>query len=224
MTYNEFVFGAFPVWDVNRVEVFRSPQTTTQGQNSIAGAIFVNTNDPTFEPEYRARGILGNYRTRQISALASGPISGDDMAFRVGGDFRYSRTTSDIRDTQEDADPNHDVYGLLRAKLLVNPPPSTKLVLTYIHTESQAPQVVGVTAPFGERRDEGGVYGIFRINVDSLTASVRHEVDANLTANLLFTGGDSKARRFAIPGLGQTRIDGRDWSGELVLDWKRKDE
>ena len=40
-TYNEFVFGAAPAWDLNRIEVFRSPQTTTQGQNSIAGAIFV---------------------------------------------------------------------------------------------------------------------------------------------------------------------------------------
>ncbi len=52
-TYNEFVFGAAPVWDVNRVEVFRSPQTTTQGQNSIAGAIFVYSNDPTVEPSAR---------------------------------------------------------------------------------------------------------------------------------------------------------------------------
>ena len=46
VSYNEFVFGTFPVWDAERIEVFRSPQTTTQGQNSIAGAIFVNTNDP----------------------------------------------------------------------------------------------------------------------------------------------------------------------------------
>src|SRR6476469_3038979 len=34
-TYNEFVFGTAPAWDVGRIEVFRSPQTTTQGQNSI---------------------------------------------------------------------------------------------------------------------------------------------------------------------------------------------
>src|SRR5919106_5684851 len=53
VSYNEFVFGTFPVWDTNRIEVFRSPQTTTQGQNSIAGAIFVTSNDPTFDPEAR---------------------------------------------------------------------------------------------------------------------------------------------------------------------------
>ena len=54
VSYNEFVFGTFPVWDTERIEAFRSPQTTTQGQNSIAGAISsvplaccaINSNDP----------------------------------------------------------------------------------------------------------------------------------------------------------------------------------
>lgn len=223
VTYNEFVFGSFPLWDLDRIEVFRSPQTTTQGRNSIAGAIFVNTNDASFEPEYRARGIIGDYKLRQASLLASGPIAGDDVAVRVAGDFRYSRTTSDIRDTMEDADPNHDVYGLLRAKLLANPSPSTRLALTYTHTQSQAPQIVGVTAPFGERRDESGSYGVFRINVDSLTSTIRHQIGSNLTANILVTAGDSKTRRLAAPGLGQTRIDGRDWSAEAIVDWSPKD-
>jgi outer membrane receptor protein involved in Fe transport len=93
-TYSEFVFGAAPLWDVARVEVFRSPQTTTQGQNSIAGAIFVNSNEPSATAEFRARAIVGDFHTRQLSLLGSGPLLGDDVAFRVAGDFRYSRTTS----------------------------------------------------------------------------------------------------------------------------------
>lgn len=219
VTYNEFVFGSFPVWDLDRIEVFRSPQTTTQGQNSIAGAIFVNTNDPSFQPEYRARAIVGDFKMRQASVLASGPIAGDDVAFRVAGDFHYSRTTSDIRDTMVDADPNHDVYGLFRAKLMANPSARTRMVLTYEHTQSQAPQIVGVTAPFDDRRDEAGLYGVFRINVDSLTAAIRHEASPSLTANVMLTAGDSEARRLAISGLGQTKIDGRDWSFEVIFDW-----
>jgi iron complex outermembrane receptor protein len=217
-TYNEFVFGTFPIWDLNRVEVFRSPQTTTQGQNSIAGAIFVNTNDPAFTPEYRARGIVGNFKTRQASALVSGPIV-SNVAFRVAGDFRYSRTTSHIIDEIENTDPNHDVYGLLRAKLLVNPSPSTRIDLTYSHTESKAPQIVGVTAPFSERRDEENGYGVFRVNVDSLTAAVRHEISSELTANLVLTAGDSSARRFALADFGETTNDSRDWSGEAIFNW-----
>ncbi len=218
-TYNEFVFGAQPTWDVARIEVFRSPQTTTQGQNSIAGAIFVNTNDPAPSPEYRVREIIGDFKTRQVSALASGPIAGDAVAFRIAGDFRYSRTTSKIDDVMAGADPNHDVFGLLRAKLLVNAAPSTRATLGYVHSQSQAPQTVGVSTPFRERRDKAVNYGLFRVNVDSLTAAIRHEANENLTANLLLTAGDSMSRRFAISGFGQTRNDGRDWSAEAILNW-----
>ena len=39
-------------------------------------------------------------------------------------------------------------FGLLRAKLLANPGPNTRLTLTYAHSQSQAPQIVGVTPPF----------------------------------------------------------------------------
>ncbi len=121
VSYNEFVFGTFPVWDAERIEVFRSPQTTTQGQNSIAGAIFVNTNEPALSPEYGARAIVGSLKMRQVSALLSGPLAGDTLAFRVAGDFRYGRTSSKIEDVIRGGDPSHDVYGLLRAKLLVKP-------------------------------------------------------------------------------------------------------
>ena len=219
VTYNELVFGTFPVWDLNRIEVFRSPQTTTQGQNSIAGAIFVNTKEPSFDPEYRTRAIVGNYKTRQASALMSAPLLGDDVAFRIAGDLRYSEPTSRIIDEIRDADPNHDVYGLVRARLLVNPTPGTRMLLTYVHSVSKAPQIVGITAPFKERRDESGGYGVFRVNTDSLTAGIRHQFNPELAANVLLTAGNSAARRFAIADFGETTNDGRDWSGEAIFNW-----
>ena len=90
VTYNEFVFGGFPVWDVNRIEVFRSPQTTTQGQNSIAGAIFIDTNDPSFTPEYRGRGIVGDFHMstigpcrRNIPTRALGSFASSSSARRI---------------------------------------------------------------------------------------------------------------------------------------------
>ncbi len=36
LNYNEFYFGATSVWDLESIEVFRGPQTTSQGANAIA--------------------------------------------------------------------------------------------------------------------------------------------------------------------------------------------
>jgi iron complex outermembrane recepter protein len=219
-TYNEFVFGVQPLWDVAQVEVFRSPQTTTQGQNSIAGAIFVTTSDPTFKPEASARAIVGALHVRELSALASGPISGD-VALRVSGDLRYSRTTSRIADRAQGADPNHDVFGVARAKLLVRPSgmPGSRLELTFAHTQSQAPQVVQLSPPFRARHDQSGFYGTFRVRTDALTLEAHQPLAPALGVNVTLTAGDNDTRRLAFPGLGQSHIKGRDWSAEAVFDW-----
>jgi len=220
VSYNEFVNGVAPAWDLERIEIFRSPQTTTRGQNSIAGAIIVESNAPTFEAQYAVRLIGGNLGTREVSALASGALS-EQVAFRVAGDLRYSRTASDIFDNMAGADPNHDVYGLVRFRLLAKPKalPDSQLMLTYAHVQSQMPQTEGVKAPFRERRDPLPFYGVARSNVDSLTAVLRHQVTSSLVANTVFSAGDSEGQRLAAPGLGQSDVQGRDWSAESVFDW-----
>ncbi len=219
-TYNEFVFGPAPVWDVKRVEIFRSPQTTTQGQNSIAGAIFVYSEDPTFEPEAKVRLIGGDYRTGEASFAASAPLS-RHVAARLAGDLRYNRTTSRITDVMAGADPNHEAYGMLRAKLLVLPGGDDgRLLVTLAHSLSQGPQTVGVSAPFRERADTAPNYGIFRVRSDSISAAYRQPLGGRITANLLLTAGDTSARRFAFPGFGEAQNDGADWSGEAVMNWK----
>ncbi len=80
-------FGLSSVWDVESVEIFRSPQTTTQGRNSIGGAIFVETRDPEYAWEGRVRVSGGNYDTWQGSAVVSGPLVADQLAFRIAGDL-----------------------------------------------------------------------------------------------------------------------------------------
>jgi iron complex outermembrane receptor protein len=223
-TYNEFVFSDAPLWDLDRIEIFRTPQTTTQGQNSIAGAIFVYSNDPTFEWEGRARLIGGNLKTRQASAMVSGPVS-SEVALRVSGDLNYSKSTSWIRDVMAGADPNHKVYGQVRSKLLFLPKaiPDARISLTYVHLESQSPQIEPVTIPFKRRRDGSPSYGIFGMNVDTLTASLRYQLGPTLVANAWASAGDSSAQRFAIPGFGESRNEGRDWSAETVLNWGPRD-
>ena len=223
VTFSEYVNGAASAWDVDRVEVFRSPQTTTQGRNSIAGAIFVNTKDPTYQHETRARGILGNLGTRQISAVLSGPIVNDQVALRVAGDLKLGRNSSKMADGIRGADNDRDDHGLMRIKLLAEPRELRAAAeASYVHSESQAPQFEAVRAPFKKRQTLlfEQTNGVIRTNVDSVTGSVDYALDSALTSRTTISFGRALVQRFGLPGLGRTRNASNDGSLESVLQWK----
>src|SRR3546814_15009590 len=69
--FNELIFGNASLWDVQQVEVFRGPQSTIQGRNSIAGAVVLKTNDPTYYTEGAAQFQGGELDERQGSAMRS---------------------------------------------------------------------------------------------------------------------------------------------------------
>ena len=220
VSFNEFVFGAAPLWDVERIEVFRTPQTTTQGLNSIAGAIFVHSEDPSYRWDMRGRLLAGDFRTRQASAVLSGPIVDNQLAFRVVGDLRRGHPTVESADTIRGADPEHDDYSLWRFKLLGQPLfwSGSRIELTYVHAESLIPGGENVRPPFRERRNPLGI-PIFGTNVDSLTAVLEHPVARSFHAATTLSFGDSEIQRFSVPGLGETKTHVRDFSVETVLDW-----
>jgi outer membrane receptor protein involved in Fe transport len=221
VSFHEFVFGAAPVWDLESLEVFRTPQTTTQGRNSIAGAIFLNTIDPSFGWEGRARAIGGDLDTRHVSALVSGPLVADQVAFRLTGDYRKSRTSNVVTNVVEGTDFNNDEYGQVRLKLLARPDvlPGARAEITYAHIESQSPTVEGVQPPFRERRALTGGNAAFGTNVDSLTADVSYDPAGPFSVQTVLSHGDAAVRRFATPGLGVARIHYSDWSAEAVVRW-----
>ncbi len=224
VSYYEYVNGSQGLWDVERIEIFRSPQTTTQGRNSIAGAIFVETNDPGFEWEGRGRIIAGDFETRQASALVSGPLIQDQLAIRVSGDLRLSRMASDLADGIPGADIDRDDYGVARVKLLFQPEalPNARLETSYAHTRSQSPQFEAVKAPFRERRSPlpDQTNGIHKVRADSVTARLQYRLSEGLSATTTLSYGDALIRRFGLPGLGRTRADATDFSAEAHLNWR----
>jgi iron complex outermembrane recepter protein len=218
--YNEFIYGLSSVWDVGRIEVFRGPQTTTQGRNAIAGAIFIRTNDPTYGIEARARLLAGSYDTYQGSFVFSAPIVADQLAFRVAADLRTSRVASTTTvDNVDRADPNKDDFGLIRAKLLAEPEalPGLRLLLTYSHLQSQAPQGETVLAPFRRRRNDEGGGGVFSSNVDSLTGELTYALAPGVDLTGLTSIGRSKVQRFSGPGNGAAEVNLKDLTLEGVV-------
>lgn len=221
-TYYELAFGLTSVWDVGRVEVFRSPQTTTQGRNSIGGAIFVETKEPTFDWVGRVRLIAGDYDTRQAAGVVSGPLIDGQLAFRLSGDLRRSRTSSEITNNAIGIDPNRDDSDLIRVKLLAEPKrlPDTYLDLTYSHGRSKMPQIEGIESPYVERRNPKATYGVFAITVDSLTGRIAYQPSRNFEARAVLSYGKADVRRYPTPGLGDAVIDNRDFSVEPVIVWR----
>lgn len=222
--FNEFIFGVAPAWDVQQVEVFRSPQTTTQGRNAIGGAIFVTTRDPGAR-EARARLLSGSQDLWQGSFAVSAPLAGEQLAVRIAGDLRRSETAARIADVYPDADPTRDDHELLRVKLLARPAalPGMRLLATYAHTGSRSPQIEGIAPPFSGRTDPNPGYGVFDTRVDSLTVGLQHALSAQLQARAILSAGDARIERDArqVGGLylGKARTDTDDVSLETLLDY-----
>ncbi len=219
--FNEFVFGSASLWDVERIEVFRSPQTTTQGRNAIGGAIFVETRDPEYSWRASGRVQWAEHGTRQASGALTGPLIDEQLALRIAADSRRSRTSSSIAERMPGASPNRDDSDLLRIKLLVEPQssPGSRLETSYVHAVSVMPQLEGVVAPFEARSDPTPGYGVFSITADSLTATLDHAAAPALDSTTTLSYGEVGVIRFAPTGLGQSTTRSRDFSAESVFRW-----
>lgn len=219
ISYNELVFGTQPLWDVKQVEIFRSPQTTTQGQNSIAGAIFIETAPPEFEWGARVRALAASRNARQLSAAITGPLATDQLAIRLIADWRGGNTASEITSPVTGIDPNRDEFDLLRIKLLLTPSalPGLRVDAGFQSGSTQAPQIEGIERPFSERRHAHATYGIFRNRVDAFTVRSRWDLDDRTELSSTLTTGTARIMRFAPPGLGEATNRARDRSGELIM-------
>lgn len=97
----------FRLFDLNRVEVLRGPQSTLFGENSMGGAIrfFTNEADPSeFETSYQAG--LGEIENGGLTYRADGmlnlPLVEDRLAVRIVGSYRGSEGWVDNTTTGSD--------------------------------------------------------------------------------------------------------------------------
>lgn len=94
-----------PLYDVERIEVVKGPEGALFGRNAIAGAILVETRDPTPEPEGFLRVGVGKGERVEATGAYGGPIVGDELMFRVAGHFRNQEGYYDNIVLNRKADP-----------------------------------------------------------------------------------------------------------------------
>lgn len=124
--YTGYNFSPSGVWDVDQIEIFRGSQSTAQGENSIGGAITINTNDPTFTPEAAVRVGVETYENgnvmKNLAIMSSGAIT-DNLAYRIAADGADGTgfMTYDGETDSVPVDPEESKNINFRGKLLWKP-------------------------------------------------------------------------------------------------------
>ncbi|MBF6029277.1 TonB-dependent receptor [Pseudomonas sp. P115] len=121
------------LWDVEQVEVFLGPQSTTQGRNSLAGAVVIQTRNPTFQPTFSAQTNVGNYGEKGAAVAGGGSIVDDKIAGRIALDYQDGDGYIDNIALGKDANPHRTSNA--RGKLLIVPTDDLDVLLTYAHNE-----------------------------------------------------------------------------------------
>ena len=83
--------GISTLFDIDQIEVLRGPQGTLYGANALAGLIYVRSAEPSQDFGGRAELEVGDYGTRSVGAVLTGPVENLDSAFRLAA----QRYTSD---------------------------------------------------------------------------------------------------------------------------------
>jgi len=167
-------------WDLAQVEVLRGPQSTIQGQNALAGAIVLRTQDPTMYWDWRARVQAADPEDRNLAFAGGGPLVKDQLAFRVSVEDRdfdgFIRNST--RGVQEDALDSTTA----RAKLLWMPQGIRGLTakLGYTWAERSGPyrwSFVDTNVPdyFDDRVNRSNFPNVTQTRTDAATLDVDYE-------------------------------------------------
>src|SRR5688500_10957240 len=71
------------LFDVERIEVLRGPQGLHYGANALGGLIVMKGRDPERELGFSTEASLGEYDSRSLGAVATGPADALNSAWRV---------------------------------------------------------------------------------------------------------------------------------------------
>jgi len=104
------------LFDIERVEVLKGPQTTFFGNNAIAGALNITSRKPDQEFDYNATGAWGNHHELLFEGGISIPL-GETLAIRMAGRHQGSDGAIKNRFLNRDEPKSREQIGRLSLSL-----------------------------------------------------------------------------------------------------------
>jgi iron complex outermembrane recepter protein len=186
------------LFDVAEIEVLKGPQGSLYGRDAEAGAIIINTVQPTNDFHGFIDGSYSRGSTLDSSAAISGPIVSDKVLFRVGAS--YFRTSGVIPNTFRHV-PNDSVPHdwTVRGNLLFHLGASSTLSLIAQQGDYNAGHVYFVPVWSGNANDFELPQSNFPNRGNGKSTNLTAKLDSDFGfATLTAIGGYTKLRQVQI--------------------------
>ncbi|HHX8716572.1 TonB-dependent receptor [Vibrio alginolyticus] len=224
-------FGKAGLWDTEQVEIYKGPQSTNQGRNSIGGAVVIKTKDPTFHFESKVRGGYENEDDKyHLAGVVSAPIVSEKLAFRLAAEGTKGNTPIDYSLPDNDQYPwdpseveSYNVRGKLLFKPMSNDKLTLKLTLASRNEEGQYTNLVSEKGKF-EYIDENGTR---RQTTESWNANfdINYLINDELTLDVLLARRDYNTKFKAYPRTDWWGdVDEKNYTAEAKLSYNSLDD
>jgi outer membrane receptor protein involved in Fe transport len=120
------------LFDLDRIEVLRGPQGTRYGANALAGLMYLSSATPRDEWGGRFEADVGDYGTRSVGAVLTGPVSSLDSSFRIAAQ-RYTSDGFYRNDFLQRSDTNGRDESTVRGRWHWTPTPAVAVDLSAVH-------------------------------------------------------------------------------------------
>jgi outer membrane receptor protein involved in Fe transport len=154
LSSNSVAYASPSLWDIESVEIFRGPQSSSQGPNALAGSVFYHYVEPSFDYSGKLKVEYGEHGLVNTAIAQNLPIVNDSLAARFSFEKNYYEGTIQNITRDEDNYGRKDSLNY-RTQLLWTPGDSgkTKFVLGYNYIRDLGDNFAwhGADTPFYDR-------------------------------------------------------------------------
>lgn len=210
--FNSELSGDTGLWDVEQIEVFRGPQSTSIGRNSIGGMMVVQTKKPTQDWQSNMRvGVRDQDQFVEAAAAISGPLIEDELSFRLATQSIQGDTHFNFIVKPEDQAKYGDTYPFdanrvesnnLRAKLLWEPSaaPDFSAMLTYAYRkETGGSRNTYITGPASEYTADSARFQTTRSHTYVLSADYLFSDAIDVDLKVAYMDYEDGFQQFPLP-------------------------